>query len=360
MRLFVDISAHGFGHLAQTAPVLNALHAALPGLHLTLRSGLPHERLKMRIEAPFEFISGAADFGFVMHNALDIDLVASAASYRERHRNWQDAVGREAEFLRQQKPDLVFSNVSYLPLAGAASAGIPAVAMCSLNWADLFAHYFGQETWAAAIHADMLHAYRSALAFLRVTPGMPMPDLHNLHVIGPIAEVQLPRREKIAGRLNLPASARWVLIALGGVDHPLPLSNWPHLPNVYWLAPGTGQAGGDDIRVFDANLPFAEVLASVDALITKTGYGSFVEAACHGIPMLYLRRPDWPEEDSLIAWVQDNNCAAEITRVEAESGDLAESLEQIWNTPSPPRPHAMGIHQACRHLAQLLGGSTQE
>lgn len=356
MRLFVDISAHGFGHLAQTAPVLNALHAALPGLHLTVRSGLSHERLKTRIEAPFEYIVGAADFGFVMRNALDIDLLASAARYRERHRDWPDAVEREADFLQQQKPDLVFSNVSYLPLAGAASADIPAVAMCSLNWADLFSHYFGQETWATAIHADMLHAYRSAVAFLRVTPGMPMPDLHKLHVMGPLADVQLPRREKIAGHLNLPVSARWVLIALGGVDHPLPLSAWPRLPNVYWLAPDTGQAARDDIRFFDASIPFAELLASADALITKTGYGSFVEAACHGIPMLYLRRPDWPEEDCLIDWVQDNNRVAEITRVEADSGNFAEALEKIWQAAPPPPPLPTGIQQACNYLARFLDG----
>jgi hypothetical protein len=356
MRLFVDISAHGFGHLAQTAPVLNALHAALPGLHLTVRSGLPRERLMMRIQVPFEFIQGIADFGFVMRNALDIDLGASASRYRERHRDWPDAVEREAGFLQQQKPDLVFSNVSYLPLAGAASAGIPAVAMCSLNWTDLFSHYFGQETWAAPIHADMLRAYRSAVAFLRVTPGMSMPGLHNRHVIGPIADVQIPRRDKIAGCLDLPLSARWVLIALGGIDHVLPVNQWPRIANVYWLVPGAAHTARDDIRTFDASLPFAELLASVDALITKTGYGSFVEAACHGIPMLYLRRPDWPEEDCLTDWVQDNNRAAEITRAEADSGDLAKSLERAWRAVPPPLPQPVGIQQASDHLVRLLCG----
>ncbi|MBI5921495.1 MAG: hypothetical protein HY847_07560 [Betaproteobacteria bacterium] len=354
MRLFVDISAHGFGHLAQTAPVLNTLQQALPRLRLTVRSGLTHERLLMRIRAPFEFVAGAADFGFVMHNALDLDLGASAARYRERHRYWQDAVDREADFLRQQKPDLVFSNVSYLPLAGAAAAGIPAVAMCSLNWADLFAHYFGEETWAAAIHAEMLRAYNSAAAFLRVTPGMPMPDLFNLHAIGPIADVLLPRRDKIAERLNLPAAARWVLIALGGVDHPLPVGAWPRLSNVFWLAPGTGQADRNDIRYFDASLPFADLLASVDALITKTGYGSFAEAACQGVPMLYLRRPDWPEEACLIDWVRDHNRTMEITRTVADSGDLAGVLEKIWQAAPPPIPQPAGIRQACDYLARLL------
>jgi hypothetical protein len=42
----------------------------------------------------------------------------------------------DARLFRDLQPDLVFSDVAYLPLAGAARAGIPSVSMCSLNWAD--------------------------------------------------------------------------------------------------------------------------------------------------------------------------------------------------------------------------------
>ena len=45
----------------------------------------------------------------------------------------------------------VLTNVAYLPLAGAAACGIPSYATCSLNWADLFAHYFGREPWAPPV-----------------------------------------------------------------------------------------------------------------------------------------------------------------------------------------------------------------
>lgn len=41
MHLFVDISSHGFGHLAITAPALNALAELAPDLRLTVRSGVP-------------------------------------------------------------------------------------------------------------------------------------------------------------------------------------------------------------------------------------------------------------------------------------------------------------------------------
>ncbi len=48
-HLFVDISSHGFGHFAQTAPILNHLVELLPGLRLTVRCGLPTEKLQQRI-----------------------------------------------------------------------------------------------------------------------------------------------------------------------------------------------------------------------------------------------------------------------------------------------------------------------
>jgi hypothetical protein len=175
-HLLVDISAHGFGHLAQVAPVLNRLAEQLPALQLTVRSGLPLDRLRQRIHAPFVHIAAASDFGYVMHDAVTLDLPATAAAYRAAHADFPTRVAVDARLLTNLGVDAVFTDVAYLPLAAAAQAGLPALSMCSLNWADLFQHYFGKERWAAPIHAEMLAAYRSA-PFLRVTPGMPfMPD----------------------------------------------------------------------------------------------------------------------------------------------------------------------------------------
>lgn len=353
-HLFVDISAHGLGHLAQTAPILDALHQSTTDLRLTVRSGLAPEKIKARIAAPFEFIAGEPDFGFVMRDALSIDLALSAQRYRERHEAWRHTVAREAAFLKGQGVDLVFSNVAYLPLAGAAQAGIPAVAMCSLNWADLFAHYFGKEDWAAAVHADMTSAYAGAKAFLRVTPGMPMSTLDRLRIVGPIAQVMAPQRAALAGRLGLSAADRWVLIGLGGIEHRLPVARWPRLPGLVWLVPKHWEVVREDMCSYGQDLSFAELLASADALITKTGYGSFVEASCHGVPILYLPRPDWTEETSLVEWLGHNNRYATLSPAEADSGGFIERLEQIWRANPPPRPSPSGIRQVCDYLAGLL------
>lgn len=356
MHLLVDISAHGLGHLAQTAPVLEALAALVPGLRLTVRSALPRERLARRIGAGFAHVCEARDFGFVMHNAVDIDLAASAQRYREFHARWPQRVAAEADWLRQRRIDAVLSNVAYLPLAAAGAASIPAAGLCSLNWADLFAHYFAAEPWAAAIHAQMLAAYNAGRGFLRITPGLPMTDLKRLHEIAPIARIGRRDRARVARLLDLRESARWVLLAMGGMEFRLPVESWPQVAGVNWLAPGAWRLKRDDARAVEvAGLHFGELLASVDAVVTKPGYGTFVEAACGGIPILYLQRDDWPETPHFAAWLGLHARARVLSRERLMSGDLIDMLQGLWQTPAPPAPAAGGADEAARWLAPALG-----
>lgn len=353
-HLFVDISAHGFGHLAQTAPLLNHLHQMHPALRLTIRSGLPGDRLRQRITAPFEFSPGEPDFGFVMSNALEINLAATAVRYQQRHQDWPQAVTAEADLLLKLKPDLVLSNVAYLPLAGAARLGIPAVAICCLNWADLFRHYFGQEPWAATIHQQMLDAYRSAAAFLRVSPGMPMTALENLRTIAPIATVVPTQRSELAKALGISSSERWVLVGFGGIEHTLPVETWPRQAGLRWLVPDTWKIQRPDVSGYGEQFRFVDLLANADALITKTGYGSFVEAACNGIPVLYMKRQDWPEEPYLIEWLRNHTRAEEVTPDEANTGRFVTRLERLWQAPMPQLPDPRGTAEAAAYLSDLL------
>ena len=351
MHLFVDISSHGFGHLAIAAPVLNALAEMAPDFRLTIRSGLPRQKLAQRIRPPFTLIAGSSDFGYVMIDATRINLAASAAAYRHAHADWPATVAREAAWLAVLKPDLVITNVAYLPLAGAARLGIPALSLCSLNWADLFAHFFGHEPWAAPIHGAMLAAYRSARTFLRVTPGMPMHELSNLDAVGPIAAIGQHHDLGLNG-------AKAVLIAMGGIDHRLPVDNWPRLPGIRWLVAADWQcAHPDAIALESFGLSFTDLLCSVDAVITKPGYGTFTEAACNGTAVLYQRRDDWPEQDCLIDWLRGNARCLEIAADCLLDGGLAESLRALWRQPPLPRPAATGAAEAA---ARILGALPAE
>ncbi|MDZ4252553.1 MAG: hypothetical protein U1A72_08260 [Sulfuritalea sp.] len=356
MHLLVDISAHGLGHLAQTAPVINALAAMVPGLRLTVRSAIPQHHLAHRIAADFVHVAEARDFGYVMHNAVDIDLAASARRYREFHADWAQRVAEEAAWLRQHAVDALLSNVAYLPLAAAAEAGIPAAGLSSLNWAEMFAHYFAGEPWTPAIHAQILAAYGAGRCFLRLTPGLPMSDLPGRQEIAPIARLGRRDRALVARRLGLDAAQRWVLLAMGGMEFRPPLERWPHTPGLRWLVPGAWMLERQDAHAFDAaTLDFSDLLASVDAVITKPGYGTFVEAAGSGIPILYLERGDWPETPHLTDWLARNARAAMLTRGQLLAGDFVEVLQDLWRAPVPARPATTGADDAARRLVKALG-----
>lgn len=140
-HLLVDISNHGFGHLAQTAPVLNALQARFPNLRLTLRSGLPGTLLRQHIAGTFTHIEQASDFGLCMHTAVDVDVPSSIQQYQDFHAHWDAHLSAYVRQLQQWRPDLLLANISYLALAAAQQARIPALAMSSLNWMDIFFPY---------------------------------------------------------------------------------------------------------------------------------------------------------------------------------------------------------------------------
>ncbi len=334
--------------MALTAPVLNALAEKRADLRLTVRSGLPEERLKRRIQPVFEHIHAASDFGYVMRDATRIDLEASAAAYRNRHADWSRLLEADIRLLEQVAPDHVFSNVSELPLAAAAHLAIPSSALCSLNWADLLKHFFGREAWARALYRRMLNAYRSAQVFFRPSPGMPMAGLGNLKPVAPIAA--------LGQRVDLGLGGdRAILIALGGITHRVPVENWPRVPGVRWLVPEEWSCGHPDALAMESfGLCFTDLLCSVDAILTKPGYGTFTEAACNGTPVFYLLREEWPEQDCLIAWLHEQGTARAVGRQELAEGDWAEALKWLAELSPLQRPRPDGGRQVAEALLELL------
>lgn len=351
LHLVVSISGHGFGHVAQTAPILNRLYESMPQLRLTVRSTVPLAHLRSRIYVPFKHLPGEGDIGMAMSSALDVCVEESRAAYRAFHAGWEARVAGEAHLLRELGADMVFSNVGYLPLAGARYAGIPNAALCSLNWFDIYRYYCGDDAIAAQIHA----CYANADAFLRATPGMAMGYLPNLVPVAPIAAVGHHRRDELNHHLKLSREETLVLVSLGGIAGRLPIERWPRIDGVRWLVQQSWQVEHPDAIAFESvPMSFGDLLASCDVLLCKPGYGSFAEAACSGTPVLYVSRADWPESPALIEWLQRRSLCREVSRDALEQGNFAEVLEEVCHAPRPKPVIPEGAGQAADWIIERL------
>ena len=207
----------------------------------------------------------------------------------------------------------------------------------------------------------MWTAYRAADVFLAPAPAMDMPELDNYRAIGPIARRGVRNKSSLLERLGLDSGTRLVMVALGGIATTLPLVNWPRIDKVAWLFSTAVALPRDDL--FDLcvlPLSFIDVLASVDAVLTKPGYGTYAEAVCNGVPLLTLSRPDWPETAYLNAWAGRHGRLQEISKQQFESGTFAAALQQLWQQPvADGYPEATGIQQAAEVLlAQLCYGGS--
>ncbi|MBC7953893.1 MAG: hypothetical protein H7Z12_19005 [Rhodospirillaceae bacterium] len=349
-HLWLALSPHGFGHAAMTAPLVAELRRRRPGLRLTIQTALPHAFLESRYGV-FEHVSHIPDIGFRMKSAVEIDVEACAQFYAGLHADFPAVVAVETARLQAARPDLVLANVPYVTIAAAAAAGIPVVAYCSINWADMVEHYLGSGT---AMLAQIRDSYAKAQMFLRPTPAQPM-TLPNVVDIGPVAVKGAIRTGEIRRALGLGQGTRLGLIAFGGIDHRLPLEHWPALEGWFWLSSLADTPARPDMVPWQAaGVPFSDLLPSVDVLVTKPGYGTFSEAGLAGVPVLYEPRPDWPESRPLEEWLGRHTRCLATTAEEMVSERLPLLLQTLFSQAAPEVAVATGIAEGVDALEAVL------
>jgi UDP:flavonoid glycosyltransferase YjiC (YdhE family) len=357
-RLLLAVSGHGYGHLAQCAPVINALWERIPDLQVAVCGSLSRDLIAARLDRAFTSFPVELDPVPSMHNAWEIDVPASRRAYRDFHRNWQSGMRQDADLLATLEPDVVLADIPYRVLHAAYAQRVPAIALCSLNWAAIYAACCAEGEADRDMLDEMLAGYRTAHVFLAPRPALPMPELGNYRAIDPIARYGRSRRKELLARLELPDTARIVLVALGGIATGLPLGSWPRREGLVWLNAGVaGSAGGSMIDIAATGMGFIDVLASSDAVLTKPGYGTYAEAVCNGIPILTLARPDWPETIYLNDWARQHGRLEEISIPQFKTGRFLDALENLLERPAASPPAAGGTVQAVAVIASVLAQS---
>jgi hypothetical protein len=354
-HLLLALSGHGYGHLAQCAPVINALWRDRPDLRLTVCGALPRNIVEDRLDRPFDYRCVELDPVLQMFSAWEVDVPASQQVYRAFHDHRGAGLQQDMDMLREFSPDLIVADIPWRILSAAAQLGIPAIGMCSLNWAAIYAAYCRGDSKDQEMIDQMTSGYQAAQVFLTPEPSIPMPQLGNIQEIGPIARQGTRQKASVCTRLELSQNTKFVLVALGGITTEMPLGHWPRIDNTVWLFSSEEHLQRDDcLDVSTLGLPFIDVLASVDVVLTKPGYGTYTEAVCNGVPVLTIERPDWPETAVLNHWVRQYGHIEVMTREQFYAGAFVSQLKALLATSTRPGIESVGIGQAVDHIQSLL------
>jgi UDP-N-acetylglucosamine:LPS N-acetylglucosamine transferase len=145
-----------------------------------------------------------------------------------------------------------------------------------------------------------------------------------------------------------------VLVGFGGIPlTPVPFEKLESLSSYRFLFDGPVPL--DSTRFLSTkSLPFSfkALMASVDIIMTKPGYGTLVEAVALQTPLLYVRRYNFADEQSLVDYLHRYGRGVELSLDDFTSGHWEEALHRVHSLPVPPAPvvPATGAGDAATHL----------
>ena len=171
--------------------------------------------------------------------------------------------------------------------------------------------------------------------------------------IGPIAEPAPSAREQLTELLELAPGEQAVLVGFGGVPlNSLPFDRLESLTGYRFLFDGSVPHESKRF-ISTKSLPFSfkALLASVDVIMTKPGYGTLVEAVALQIPLVYVRRYNFADEQPLVDYLHRYGRGIELLD-DFANGHWEEALHRVHSLPVPPPPvvPATGAGDAATHL----------
>ena len=92
-------------------------------------------------------------------------------------------------------------------------------------------------------------------------------------------------------------------------------------------------------------------------VLTKPGYGTFVEACAAGTPILSVARTDWPETDALMRWVSGSGHVQIITPEQLSAGAFDAALSVLLDGGRSEPIEMTGAASAAQTIRELIDPS---
>lgn len=356
----VYVTSHGFGHLNRTAAVVNRIPRSI---RVSIRS---HANLfdhwRQRVTRPVELGAFVSDSGAV-NPPGDSNATDGRASIELAIRVRAEAMARldgEADWLREQRIDVITCDAPAPPLVAARRAGIPGFVSSNFTWADIYAPHareLGDE--ARRLVADLRRDYRHATALFRMQPALRMSWLRPAIDVGMVVNQGRNRRAELVRSLGLSRRERVAYLYVGryGQDD----LDWSRLEKlavrgIHFVAYDPAPGGGpSNLHVIPSpEWPGGDLIASTDAAIAKAGYSTACEAMASGTPMIYPPRRGFAEFRSLDQALRSWPGGVPVSTRDFLGFRLEQALERALAVePGPPPFPADGAARIAGYLSAV-------
>jgi L-arabinokinase len=332
------ITAHGYGHGVRSCDVIRALQARCPDTPLTIVSGLPEAFFRSRLEWRNLTLRAASfDVGLVQRDGIRADLPATVRVLHKLMERHDADLAVETAFLRSAGAGVVVADVPWLPLAAARSIGVPAIAASNFSWDWIYEPFAERDAGWRSIVDLLRRDYACADCLIKMPFSGVSSVFRSIEQVPLSAEPGRNRRSELANALGIPAGARWYLLAFTALDWDSgALERLGRLRDTAFLAmEPAAWAGRNIFAVSRAFCSFSDLVASVDGVVSKPGYGVVSDCIVNRKPLVYAEREDFREYHVLVEAIRRYLRHACLSQANLYRGDLGESLAEVESSPEP-------------------------
>jgi hypothetical protein len=349
------VTAHGYGHGVRSCDILNALHTIRPDLPLTVVSDLAGSFFESRLPAgAITLVPGSFDTGMVQLDSIRVDLDASLEAARTLCRKRTSLVKKVAHSLRTHGARCIVADIPAVPLEAAAEAGIPGIALGNFGWDWIYSGLGESDGRWNEIAECFADGYRKASCLLRLPFSEPMSVFSRIEDLGLVSSPGTERRKEIARLHACDPGRKWVLLcftnlAWGGEA----LARVAQLRDYEFFTVRPLVWEGTRIHAVDrSQIRFSDLVASVDCVVSKPGFGIVSDCVANSKPLIYADRSHFREYGVLESAIRRYLRGVHIPVARLYAGELSGSLESIWMQPPPAEsvPRGGAEHAAARIL----------
>ncbi len=362
------ISGHGFGHASRQVEVVNALGALDPALTIVIRTSAKRWLLDRTVRGPFTLIDTPCDTGVVQMDSLRLDEAATIREADGFHQRLADRAAAEVMLLHHHSARVVIADAPPLACASAALAGLPSVVLANFTWDWIYEGYAEHLPSAPRLISSIREAYRQATAGWRLPLSGGFETVPNVVDLPLIARHARHERAETRRALGLPLDRTLALSSFGGHGvHGLDLSTLDCLESYGIVMTGRESPGRlptgihfiDEPRIYDRGLRYEDLVAAVDVVVTKPGFGIIAECVANATAMLYTSRGRFREYDVMVPELPRILRSGFVSQEDLFAGRWRNALDRVLSQPAPTTKVATNGAQVAAEMIEDMIANRQ-
>lgn len=296
------ITPHGFGHAVRSLEVIRQLLASHENLDILVVTDLPQFLLDENVGRPLPQRRKRVDVGLVQKDSLQFDLEATRSSLEDLYGRRHSIVEEEIRFFREKRVQAIVCDIPFLPFEAAALYGIPALGMSNFTWDWIYQAYAQRDGRWHALVDWIRQSYEKCAHFLQLPMHGDCSACPRRQDVPLVARKVRRSRQETRRVLGCDEEQKAYLVAFA--DLRLDDTAQRRLEAMsetlfFYKKPLSFEfSNGRSLDAF--SLPYTDVVAAMDGVITKPGYGIVSDCLVAGAPMVYTDRGFFPEYEILV------------------------------------------------------------